>query len=221
MLDLKNLIGEFIQTGLSLFERDTAPDRATVQAVATKSMLLADREEQVRRWLNYYKVTLFFPPEASRKIAQKVIEFADGCRPSPALQGKAQIVAEYERLKACLQPLAPPAPKSGKPRVVTSLSSKALWCCYPDDVPIFDDYAVRALQVISRICSIQPESGQSDYERFVDVWLQLYARVKPAIDQADLNGYPFKIRVLDGLLWYLGKPAFDVPNPVPPPRPPV
>lgn len=211
VLDIEKLVGEFVRTGLSSFEKDTAPDRATVQAVAAKGMVLADREEQVRKWLNYYKVTLFFPPEASRKIAQKIIEFADGDRPK-ALQNKAQIISEYKRLESCLQPLAPPAPKSGKSRAVTSLTSKALWCCYPDDVPIFDDYAVRALQVISRICDIKPESEQSGYESFVDVWFQFYAGVKPVLDQADLNGYPYKIRVLDGLLWYLGKPTFDVSN---------
>ena len=41
------------------------------------------------------------------------------------------------------------------------------------------------------------------------MWLQLYQRIEPAIDQSDLRGYPYKVRVLDGLLWYLGQPTFD------------
>ena len=50
--------------------------------------------------------------------------------------------------------MIPPSRKTGRLRDVTSLTSKALWCCYPQDVPMFDDYAVRALQVISRLFRI-------------------------------------------------------------------
>ena len=41
--------------------------------------------------------------------------------------------------------------KNQTPRSLTSLTSKALWCCYPDAIPIFDSYARRALWVLSRL----------------------------------------------------------------------
>ena len=76
---------------------------------------------------------------------------------------------------------------------------------------MFDYYAERALQVISRLFGILPEATQTGYGCYVEVWLQLYQRVEPVINQFDyLKGYyPYKIRALDALLWYLGQPTFD------------
>jgi hypothetical protein len=212
VLDVEMMIEEFIRTRLRSFEADTAPDGRTVSAVANKdkSVERAAREDRVRAWLGYYKVILFFPPHRSRAIAREIIEFADEPRPASLDQCHAQIVREYNRLRDRIQPLAPPAPRSKKQREVISLTSKALWLCYPHDVPIFDDYALRALQVISRICRICPTPDQGLYGSFVDVWLQFYDRIRPVIEQSDLQGYQYKMRVLDGFLWYLGKPEFDV-----------
>jgi hypothetical protein len=64
--------------------------------------------------------------------------------------------------------------------------------------------------VIGKCARIIPDQGQTEYGCFVDVWLQLYQVIKPVIaeHEADLKGFPYKIRVLDGLLWYLGKDDF-------------
>jgi len=114
-----------------------------------------------------------------------------------------------KKLEERIQPFAP-LTKAGEHRKVTSLASKALWCCYPNDVPMFDNNAQRALQIFSRLCRIFPEPGQEEYGCFVDAWLQLYHKIEPVIDQADIKGFPYKIRVLDGILWYMGKPTFDL-----------
>lgn len=210
MLDLETLIEEFVRTRLRSFEADTAPDRKTVNAVEDKNLERTAREDQVRAWLGYYKVILFFPPDRSRDIAREIIEFADESRPASLDRSHAQIVREYRRLRARIQPLAPLAPTSKRPREVMSLTSKALWLCYPNDVPIFDDYALRAIQVISRICQICPMPDQGLYESFVDVWLQFYNRIRPVIENSELHGYQYKMRVLDGFFWCLGKPDFEV-----------
>lgn len=210
MLDLETIIEEFIRTRLRSFEADTAPDRNTVNAVANKNLERTAREDQVRASLGYCKVILFFPPDRSRAIAREVIEFADEPRPASLDQLHAQIVREYNGLRARIQPLAPLAPRSKRQREVMSLTSKALWLCYPNDVPIFDDHALRAIQVISRICRIRPMPDQGLCESFVDVWLQFYDRIRPVIENSDLHGYQHKMRVLDGFLWYLGKLNFEV-----------
>lgn len=209
MLNLEALIKEFIQNRLPSFDADTAPDQKTVTAVAGKELGRTAREDQVRAWLGYYKVILFYPPDRSRAIAREIIEFADESRPASLVQSHDLIIREYNRLKERIQPLAPLAPKSRRQREVTSLTSKALWLCYPNDVPIFDDYALRAIQVISKICRICPMPNQGLYESFVDVWLQLYERIRPVIEDSDLHGYQYKMRVLDGFLWRLGKPDFE------------
>jgi hypothetical protein len=51
----------------------------------------------------------------------------------------------------------------------------------------------------------------SDYVCFVDAWFRVYDELKSVIDVANLSGYPYKVRVLDRLLWYLGQPNFDAP----------
>jgi hypothetical protein len=209
MLDLKEITEDFIRTRLSDFAIETDPDVATVRAIADKDMKHEKREEQVLVFLRYYKVIWFFPPENSRTIARRIVEFADEPRPKALDQSKASIISEYKKLEERIQPFAP-LTKAREQRKVTSLTSKALWCCYPQDIPIFDNNAQRALQMVSRICHIFPEPGQDNYSRFIDVWLQLYRKIEPVIDQADLKGFPYKIRVLDGLLWYLGKPEFDL-----------
>jgi hypothetical protein len=211
MLNLKEVTEDFIRTKLTSFVRDTDPDVATVRAIAEKGMMREEREGQVLKWLRYYKVIRFFPPKNSGEIARRIVEFADEPRPECLLQNKAQIISEYRRLKERIQPLAPRT-KSGKERRITSLTSKALWCCYPQDVPIFDDYAERSLQMIGRICRIFPDAEQDEYGRFVDVWLQIYREIEPFINEheAYLKGFAYKIRLLDGILWYLGKPEFDV-----------
>jgi len=40
------------------------------------------------------------------------------------------------------------------------------------------------------------------------VWLQVYKEVEPVMSEVDLSDCPYKIRVLDRLLWYLGQPGF-------------
>ncbi len=124
----------------------------------------------------------------------------------------ALIMFEFDKLWRVIQPIAPRGPKTGKLREVVSLTSKALWCCYPNDIPIFDDYTLRALQVICRLCSIFPAPGQSEYGTFSDAWLQIYRKLEPIIEREDLQAFPFKVRVMDGMLWYLGQPSFDEPE---------
>ena len=209
VVNLSDFTDEFIRTRLSPLNREARLDEITVRAVSDKDWDRADREEQVRKWLNHCKVIRFFRPETSKEIAKQIIEFADGPRRNDLHQNKTLIVAEYERLRERIHAVIPPNPKTGGPREITSLVSKVLWCCYPEDVPIFDYYAERALQVISRLFGFLPAVSQTGYGCYVEVWLQLYQRVEPVIDQSNLKDYPYKIRVLDAFLWHLGQPTFD------------
>ena len=158
-----------------------------------------DREAQLRKWLDFMKVIWFYSDEIRGKIVGQILAYADGPRPGEPLEGKAAIVSEYERLTKCIEAAF------DRPKGVTSLASKALWCCYPNDVPIFDANACKALAVMSRLCRMVPEPNGKAYTLFVDLSLQLYEKLKPVIQQADLEGYPYRIRVLDHLLWYLGR----------------
>jgi nucleoside-specific outer membrane channel protein Tsx len=50
------------------------------------------------------------------------------------------------------------------------------------------------------------EDNDIPYTRFVKVWLNLYHRV--TIDDNRLDGYPFKVRVFDKILWIIGQPDY-------------
>jgi hypothetical protein len=132
------------------------------------------------------------------QIAEQVLAFADQ-RESRSLDlDPTRILREFERLKDRIAAVTD--------RGVTSLTSKALWCCYPHDVPIFDSNAANALQVLSRICRFSPAQDQEPYARFLDLWFQVYREIAPVISSQDLADCPYKVRVLDRLLWYLGQP---------------
>lgn len=211
MLDLASLTDNFIRNELEKFDRDNRQDVEIVHAIGDGKMEWADREAQLRNWLAIMGVIRFFPAKTREKIVTQILEYADGSRPSGPLGSKAAILSEYEKLRQRIQSAVGLGQGASKPRGVTSLSSKALWCCYPHDVPMFDAHANKALQVISRLCWLAPAPSQIPYARYVDVWLQLYDKLKPFIDQADLKGYPYRIRVLDKLLWHLGSPGFGEP----------
>jgi len=207
VLNLKDLTKELVSMKWHLGERDTDEDNWVISAINQRNLDPADRRGKVVHWLQYYKVLMFFPPDRSNAIADQIIGFADEPRERSLHLEKDSIVSEFNKLEKRVLTAAP-LTKAGKPRALTSLTSKALWCCYPSDVPIFDRNAVSALRVISRICRLTPGSKEPEYACFVDLWLQVYKEIEPVIGQADLSDCPYKVRVLDRLLWYLGQPSF-------------
>jgi hypothetical protein len=213
MLDLKNLAEQFIQAHPQSFDADFPGDDTAIQAVSATSGNRADRERSLLAWLHGYKVLRSFTPEISQRIVEQIIAFADSREQMALDQNMDLIVNEYRRLEELIHQVVPLNPKSMKPREITSLTSKALWCCYPADIPILDDYAERALQVLSRICNLTPAPDQPRFAAFIDVWFQVYHEIEPVLDQSCLNGFTYKIRILDWLLWYLGKPSFDKRKP--------
>jgi hypothetical protein len=184
---------------------DTLRDALVVAAI--KDVNTTDRTRKIVDWLAFMKVLRYFPLERSTAIAQEILRFADEPRDKSLHRDKDKIVSEFNRLLERISKVAP-ITRTGLPRQLTSLTSKALWCCYPEDVPIFDRNAVGALRVISRLRQMAPERNQSEYAGFVDVWLQVYKEVEPVMSEVDLSDCPYKIRVLDRLLWYLGQPGF-------------
>src|SRR6185437_2037566 len=206
-LDLRQLTRDLIQAGWQRGDKETGADNEVLCAIREGDRDIEDRKRSVVSWLNRYRVLMFWPPANSLSTAAGIIEFADTREQESLHLDKEKIVAEFDRLHERIKSEAPRTP-AGDLRGITSLTSKALWCCYPSDVPIFDANALRALEVLSRICGIGPAPGQSEFASFVDVWLQMYKEVEPVIQAADLSDCPYKVRVLDRLLWYLGQPGF-------------
>lgn len=209
LLNFTQVAEDFIRLHLPESDTESSNDILVVQAVGDPGMNPADRQQRLLKWLHDYRVFLGFPHQARENVVARVLEFADSHRNTAGSLSKDDIVRYYHLLVECIQTAAPPDPKTQKVREVRSLSSKALWCCFPDDVPMMDGYACRALQVMSRLAGLKPGAGQKEYASFVDVWLQLYEQIRPVLDGADSTKHPYKVRVFDRLLWYLGQPSFN------------
>ena len=214
MLDLAQMTEDFIRKDFSSYRKYDAADESVLLAVGQTNMKMDERENCIIGWLHSYMVLHLFPPENRKLVARQILDFADNGRTATRSLHRDVIVAEYQKLSSRLSAAAPKT-KLGNLRNVGSLTSKALWCCYPFDVPIMDDFAERALQVISRLSDIQltrsakSKSDKDRYKCFLEVWFLVYDRVSLSIDAADLKNYPYKIRVLDRLLWHLGQPNYD------------
>ena len=147
------------------------------------------------------------------EVARVIVDFADereqlapGCDYAAILQ---QFEMLYGRCSAVV-----PQKEDGSRRDITSLTSKALWVCYPDIIPIYDNYAEQALQVISRLMPLNLREAEAQhsqaakrYAPFLDIWLQLYGELAPVIRGAAAN-YPYDVRVLDKMLWLIGRPGY-------------
>ena len=205
MNDLEALAAQLLDKASERFKdlSGTDPDEKTVKALADKEAPLEARQDAVRGWLHHYRVLRGIRAEKIDRIAKAVVEYADGARPESLGLDQEVIAEQFHALGARLAVVV------GK-RNTISMASKALWLCYPDAVPIFDDYAERALQILCRIQGIAVRAQVvGTYERFLNAWLQVHAACLPALDAVPLVTYPYRIRLLDWLLWYLGEPRFD------------
>ncbi len=214
MLDLSVFAKHYIPISVEWLSKvdELQNDMVAIRAIESTDELRPVRIERIQQWLHSYHVLRSFTSETERKIAEQVIIYADGRERNSLEMRQNLILDEFKKLESRLQ-LILPMNKSGTPRKVTSLVSKAIWCCYPSDIPIFDSYAEYALQVLCRICNIKVNNDISgsnkEYERFLEAWLHVYREIEPVIDANVLKVYPYKIRAFDSLLWYIGQPKFD------------
>jgi hypothetical protein len=167
-----------------------------------------NRIEILVEWLRHYSVWQGFPTPARNLIAGNILNYADNERHMSSALDRKLLLGEFSRLKSLIAKDAP-ITRSGKPRNVISLTSKALWLCYPLEVPIYDSYAAHALAVIKRLVGFASATGLHEYESYISAWFALYGEIEPMLEPAKLKGYQYKIRVMDRFLWHLGQPHFN------------
>ncbi len=214
MLDLKTLAKQYIPMSLEWQSKpaETLWDKKTIEAVKSINEPFSNRVDQIHRWLQSYHVLQSFSAETEKNIAEEIIAYADNRTRIDLGMNQELILHEFKELELRLQRVVPKN-KSEKPRKVTSLVSKAIWCCYPEDIPIYDSYAEHALQILCRLSNIKVTENinhpNGEYARFLEAWFLVYNEIESAIDPEILKDYPYKIRVLDSLLWFIGQPKFD------------
>lgn len=203
-LDLERSVADFIQTPPTWSEAaEIQLDRDVVSALVSGDQ---GRHEILRRWLDSYSVLMGYTSDRREGIRRSILEYADDSGRPKRLEGEHSILEQFSNLAGKLRIAAPPN-ADGSLRDVTSLCSKALWCCYPEDVPIFDRNARSALGVLARLQGIRPKEHGTEYGSFVSVWLQMYELLRPLFsDPHHVQTYGFQVRFFDRYLWYLGNP---------------
>ena len=147
-------------------------------------------------------------------IAEEVVKFWDERAALESSAGHCDILDAYVSLYERCQKVAP-LTKAEKPRNLTSLVSKCLWLCYPEQTAIYDDYAVRSLQVITKMIpheTFPPTYSEGHalcrYAPFQHFWMRLYEQAEPIIRKRCPDCHP--IRIMDKTLWLLGKKRFGL-----------
>jgi hypothetical protein len=203
MIDFEAVIRHFGAQAvrLQLVEAGTT-DKNALDAV--RSQTRPDRVAVVIRWLHDYQVFQGIDGGKRTTITEAVLDWADSKAPRSDLTTLEDLVgAHTELMTACSK-------ADGRGRDFTSLASKALWLRYPDVVPLFDSFVQRTLWIVSKIeMDIAPlDNDKSEYRKFVCVWRALYERYSSAIAAIDLQGYPYRVRIFDKILWIVGAPVY-------------
>ena len=214
MTHFEAVIDRFGSKTIGYLLKDAETDDEAIQAARTKSDSEPIRIDKIRHWLQSYEVFQYLPGPQRSDIAAAVLCWADSQDKSTRLTTEDALCEAH----ACLMGECVRA--FGKKRDFKSLASKALWLCYPDDVPIFDSFAQRGLWVLSKMDSgitpltddvlknIAPLPENPDYRQFVHIWKILYDRSTQKIDTIEKRGYHYPVRVVDKILWIIGSPNY-------------
>jgi hypothetical protein len=205
MSDLEQIVERLLPLADQRFQNlsGTDPDQETVLLVRDQQAPIETRRMVVKKWLHHYRVLRGIRSEIIDQIVDAMLQYADGPRPANLGLNRENIVREFLVLQKRLA-----VPLGG--RNSDSMTSKALWLCYPNDVPILDNYSEHALQILCRMQEVRvPKKITGRYERFLCAWFKIHAACRKTLDAIPLTQYPFRIRLLDWLLWYLGEPKFD------------
>lgn len=215
MIDLDRMVERFLGEAVEFFAdgflKYDSPAIGALKLKDQNQSLAAGRGEAVLKWLRYYRALQGLNGDEEAAVVNEILKFADAHDLTVSPTSKDEIIGLFCDLHdRCSEKVR--RNKNGALRDLTSLTSKALWCCYPDAIPLFDSRAERALCVISHLMDLTPPPPNSKlrYEPFLSVWLELYARVEPTIDKNRhrFAGFCHKVRVFDIILWTIGTPTF-------------
>lgn len=111
------------------------------------------------------------------------------------------------------------------PRGWLSATSKLLWCIFPNDVVIYDSFVERTIIILQKlendlldIKNLGSKPNSKNEEEMINYYFRYYTLINKlyikylSIIEAGSNSYkkkynieyPYKIRIIDKLLWMLG-----------------
>jgi hypothetical protein len=210
VIDLNQMVEGFLDEAVWRCRNEgLREDEAVIRILDDRKQNTEIRRNEVLKWLgSSYSALQGLNKDDRFGVASAILDFADARDSGVSPTSEVEIVRLFSDLHGSCRSRVH-RNKDGTLRDLTSPTSKALWCCYPDVIPIFDSYAHCALRVVSRFMGlVRPADDVPAYDRFVSVWLDVYRRVETTIDADRLGGYPYKVRVFDRILWIIGQPDF-------------
>jgi hypothetical protein len=160
MIDLHAVTRTFLPPAICLSKREHEIDAPTIKAVHNKTQ--SNRHDVLKRWLQRYGVFQGLDDSERLKIVATIIDFADqqGCNPDIRLSHDA-LIKHFDALHNKCRDVVR-RNKDASRRDLTSLTSKALWCCYPNAVPLYDRFTQHAVWLIIRLSNMR--SGLASHE---------------------------------------------------------
>lgn len=180
--------------GLQLYEHEKF-DGPALNAIRNSSC--TDREKVLLSWTREYGIDRGFNTQQRSDVVRAAIDWADCdglC--SDMSHTDALVSAHTDLMRVC-------AKAFGRPRDFTSFASKFLWLCSPEVVPIYDANARLALEQLSDY-----QQAQQGYRIFVTNWKSLYEQYSKSLDEIDAQGYPYRVRIFDKILWLVGERSY-------------
>ena len=177
-------------------------DDDVISAITDRSKLQLQRTRAVYDWLHFMRVIRFFGKELGWELAAGVVAFYDdSSRPLAISADPDSVLIAFRQLESQLLQISR---SKGRTHQLVSLASKALWCCFPESIPVYDRNAEDALRVLGRLIDGLPQIKRNcEYKEFLCAWFQLNAKLKVAdLTPAHVR---YKIRALDRYLWTLGQ----------------
>jgi len=167
-----------------------------------------DRFYEVQDWLRSYQVFQGLTRNQRQAITNNLISFYDFKRRT-RIRSINHMLTEFRHLEETLRRNADLVTKGGQSRRIESLTSKALWCCYPLDVPIMDAFAEAALRVIARLIGVTITHKPTRYDQFAELWFKIYELVQPKVIDFAMHNPAYPVRVFDRYLWWLGQNSYE------------
>lgn len=217
MLSITKIVNEFGAEAISILkeEDNLSNDNNIIDLLNNQQELIQNPKEAsdvIRKWLNRYNAFQRLSNNIRVDVSNAVIRFAETPLKRGTILNQADIIEQFNTLYAmCSNHM--PRRKNGHPRDCTSITSKALWCCYPDSIPLYDSYAKRALTVMGKLdrgaqnLSLS-KGSDNEYANFVAVWHYFYEQAQSSLDQLSTD-YSYKVRVFDKILWLIGKDDYQ------------
>jgi len=148
----ENIVGRYVDAALAEVEKGSERDQEAIEALSGGGTDENNRIQIVADWIRLYKVHRV---KWSAREEDNDEAFADAVARQAINHFRTphqdlSIPERYRMLRAVIEEVYLSDPLR-KERSFKSLTSKVLWCRYPEEVPIYDRFAVQSVTFLAKL----------------------------------------------------------------------